>query len=189
MKANESKLQNVIRSPLSISTIKKILRSNRHLNIKRSKIMRWTKKIKNCNLSANSFMISSKKTLTKLSTTSMMRFSTLTNESNSSKNNYIFATRNKCASWRKKSAISSTWSTSKLMKLIWSKFMIKSIWSYSWWKFFRSSTINWPVKMFKPLNSSKNSENHNRFQELLKESRNSRMNLPTTSKKTVSLKT
>ena len=157
--------------------------------MKRLKIMRWTKKIKNCNLSASSFMINSKKTLIKLSTISMMRFSTLTNESSSSKNNCIFATRNKCSSWRKKSTISFIWSTSKLMKLIWNKFMIKSIWSYSWWKFFRLSTINWPAKIFKPLKSFKNSENHNRFQELLKESRNLRMNLPTTSKKTVTLKT
>ncbi len=151
MKANESKLQNVIRSPLSISTIKKILQLNRHSNIKRSKIMRWTKKIKNCNLSANSFMISSKKTLTKSSMISMTRFSTSIKESNNSKNNCIFAIPNKCSNSRKKLTISFIWSTLKLIKLIWNKFMIKSISSYFWWKFFRSSTINWPVRMFKPL--------------------------------------
>jgi hypothetical protein len=189
MKAKESKLQNVKKSPLSISTIKKILQSNRLLNMKRSKIMLWTKKIKNCNLSANSFMINSNKTPTKLSMISMMRFLTWTKESSNSKNNCIFAIPNKCSSSRKKLTISFIWSTSKLIKLIWNKFMIKSIWSYFWWKFFRLSTINWPARMFKPLSSSKNSENHNRFQELLKESRNLKMNLHITSKKTVTLRT
>ncbi len=151
MKANESKLQNVIKSPLSISTIKNILPSNRLSNIKRSKIMRWMKKIKNCNLSANSFMINSNKTQTKLSMISITRFSTSTKESNNSKNNCIFAIPNKCSNSRKKFTISFIWSTLKLIKLIWNKFTIKSISSYFWWKFFRSSTINWPVRMFKPL--------------------------------------